>query len=347
METIHTLTQLLSDSDCQYCIYDLSRSVQPLTEEQFKRIEQAQLPYPYPIQRHAQIAIAYWNEKKQPWIWFLKFELDERGLLKQANIGNFIKYVLEAMGTRLGGEVSEEQQQKLAKNPYTFKPSEDKMAVFHSQLRASLDMSTSQYYEHAQHYFQGGLGWDNWQTIGLQGITDICARLSSEQNGVMVRKALNHLPGEPLYALLGALEHTAALPEKLAERLTELTLAECQSDDPDLFLLSALVRSLSGADQQALTNVINTILASPRLSHPEVLIAIAGRCWSALNSAAVSEQFLLRLAQSGNQALFNQLFADLVMLPELRMVLLPMLHNTPNQELASALIKLQQNTKGQ
>ncbi|MCV5745017.1 DUF3549 family protein, partial [Escherichia coli] len=91
---------------------------------------------------------AYWNEQKQPWIWFLKFELDERGLLKQSDIGNFIKYVVEAMGTRLSEEMSEEQQQKLSNNPYTFKPSEDKMAVFHSQVRANLDLPTSQYYEH-------------------------------------------------------------------------------------------------------------------------------------------------------------------------------------------------------
>ncbi len=346
METIHTLTQLLENSDCQYNIYDLSRNVQPLTEAQFKRIEQAQQPYPYPIQRHAQIAIAYWNTQKQPWIWFLKFELDERGLLKQANIGNFIKYVLEAMGTRLGGEVTQEQQQKLANNPYTFKPSDDKMAVFHSQLRASLDMPTSQYYEHAQQYFQGNLGWDNWQTIGLQGITDICARLDTEQNGVLVRKALKNLPSEPLYALLGALEHTNPLPNKLADRIHELASLEIQSDAPDLFLLSALVRALSGGEQVKLTTTVNDILGSPRLSHQEVLIAIAGRCWSALADATVAELFLLRLAQTGNQNLFNQLFADLVMLPELRMVFLPLLHNTPNQELASALIKLQQSTKG-
>lgn len=347
METIHTLTQLLENSGCQYSIYDLSRSVQPIAEDQFKRIEQAQQPYPYPIQRHAQIAIAYWNTQKQPWIWFLKFELDERGLLKQSNIGNFIKYVLEAMGTRLGGEVSEEQQQKLANNPYTFKPSDDKMAVFHSQLRASLDMPTSQYYEHAQQYFQGNLGWDNWQTIGLQGITDICARLNAEQNGVLVRKALNNLPTEPLYALLGALEHSDTLPDKLADRVHELASAEILSDAPDLFLLSALIRALSGAEKNKLRAIVTDILSSPRLSHQEVLIAIAGRCWSALSDATVAEQFLLRLAQTGNQNLFNQLFADLVMLPELRMVFLPLLHNTPNQELASALIKLQQSTKGE
>jgi hypothetical protein len=249
------------------------------------------------------------------------------------------------MGTRLSQEMTEEQQQKLSNNPYTFKPAEDKMAVFHSQIRAQLDLPCSQYYEHAQHYFSGGLGWDKWQTVGLQGVTDICARLGHNQNGVNLRKALKHLPNEPLYALLGALEHTP-LPDKLAERLQEIALEQIDSNDPDIFLLGALARALSGANTSYSGVILDKILASPRLSHQEVLIGVAGRSWHLLRDPQRAQQFLLRLAQTGNQALFNQLFADLVMLPELRMVLLPLLHSAPSQELAEALVKLQQATKG-
>ena len=345
MDTIHTLTQLLSDSHCEYQVFDLGRRITKIEPSAFAKVELGQQAYPFPMQRKAHIAIAYWNESKQPWIWFLKFELDERGLLKQVGVGNFIKYIIEAMGTRLGGELSEEQQEKLANNPYTFKPAEDKMAVFHSQVRAKLSMPTSQYYEHAQHYFSGGLGWNNWQTIGLQGIADICARFGIVQNSVMLKKALNQLPNEPLYALLGVLEH-CELPENLGKALQEKALSECNSDTPDLFLVSALVRALAGSPN-SLSLVVAHILQSPRLSHQEVLVGIAGRSWSSLADTERAGQFLLRLAQTGNQNLFNQLFADLVMLPELRMVLLPLLHNAPSQELATALLKLQQNTRSQ
>ncbi|EJG1818291.1 DUF3549 family protein [Vibrio parahaemolyticus] len=345
MENIQTLTQLLKNSHCEYQIFDLGRRIKTIDSQLFADVEKGQSPYPYPMQRKAHLAIAYWNEQKQPWIWFLKFELDERGLLKQSDIGNFIKYVVEAMGTRLSEEMSEEQQQKLSNNPYTFKPSEDKMAVFHSQVRANLDLPTSQYYEHTQHYFTGGLGWENWQTVGLQGITDIAARLGKEQNAVTLRKALNHLPNEPLYALLGALEHVD-LQERLAQRIAEKAQQEIHSPEPDLFLLSALTRALAGAPTEVSLPVLEAILQSPRLSHQEVLIGIAGRAWHLLSDAKIAEQFLLRLAQTGNQTLFNQLFADLVMLPELRMVLLPLLHSSPSEELATALIKLQQATKG-
>ena len=344
METIHTLTQLLTNSDCQYQVFDLGRRIKQIEAKTFADVEKGQQAYPYPMQRKAHIAIAYWNEEQQPWIWFLKFELDERGLLKQADVGNFIKYVIEAMGTRLNQELSEEQQDKLANNPYTFKPAEDKMAVFHSQVRAKINLPCSQYYEHAQVYFAGGLEWDKWHTVGLQGVTDICARLGQEQNGVNVRKALKHLPSEPLYALLGALEHVT-LPTKLAQNLAEMAQQQIESNEPDLFLLSALTRSLSGAEPSIARPIVDSILASARLSHQEVLIGIAGRCWHWLADGEVAEQFLLRLAQTGNQSLFNQLFADLVMLPELRMVLLPLLHSSPSEELARALINLQQAAK--
>jgi len=346
METIHTLTQLLKNSGCQYDIYDLGRRIQKIDNTLFSDVEQGKQPYPFPLQKQAHLAISYWNEQKQPWIWFLKFKLDERGLLNQADVGNFLKFVLEAMGTRLSGEISEEQQEKLSNNPYTFKPSEDKMAVFHSQVRAELDLATSQYYEHAQHYFTGELGWDNWQTVGLQGITDMCARLGSQQNGVAIRKAFNKLPSEPLYATLGALEHTQ-INDKLAQRLQEMAENEINSNEPDLFLLSALVRALSGAEPSITNAVINQVLASPRLSHQEVLIGLAGRSWHALQDPVIAEQFLLRLAQTGNQNLFNQLFADLVMIPALRMVFLPLLNSNPSPELANALIELQQATKSQ
>jgi hypothetical protein len=344
MQNILSLSQLLENSGCEYKIFDLGRRIQRLDNRQFERVESGQQAYPYPLQRHAQLAVAYWNEQKQPWIWFLKFPLDERGLLKQSDVGNFIKYVLEAMGTRLGKALDEQTEQKLGNNPYTFKPAEDKLALFHSLIRAELGMPTSQYYEHAQHYLSGGLGWDKWQTVGLQGLTDICVRLGAEQNGVQVRKALSHLPSQPLYALLGALEHVA-LPDKLATSLKERCLALCSEQQPDLFLLSAYVRALSGASQEDIQQVVTAILARPLLSHQEILVGIAGRAWQALEQPQIAHDFLLRLAQTGNQALFNQLFADLVMLPQLRLVLLPLLHSNPSADLAQALVNLQQSTK--
>ncbi len=349
MNAIYNLSQLLDKSQCQYKIFDLGRRIQPIEQTTFLAVEAGAQPYPYPLQRHAHLAIAYWNQSQQPWIWFLKFPLDERGLLRQTDVGNFLKYVTEAMGVHLSQNLTEEQQQHLANNPYTFKPNDDKMAVFHSQLRASLNLATSQYYEHAQHYFSGDLGWKNWQTVGLQGISDMCARLSQQNNGLMVKKALPTLAADTqcqpaLYALLGVLEHIK-LPDYLAKVLVQQTKQQCQAESADVFLIAAYLRALSAAERTLLQPLLQHVLQQPHLCHAELLIAIAGRCWSQLANTDIANLFLLRLAQNGDQSLFNQVFADLVMLPELRMVLLPLLHNAPDAELAQALLALQQQTK--
>lgn len=344
MQPIHTLSDLLQQSQVDYQIFDLGRRVQEIDAQQFIAVEQGRQPYPYPLQRHAHLAIVYWNQQQQPWIWFVKFALDERGLLAQAEVGQFLNYVLEAMGSRLTGELSEQQQQKLANNPYTYQPKEDKMAVIHSRIRRQLSLPCSQYYEHAQHYLSGDMGWNNWQTVGLQGISDICARLDQADNHDLIINALPYLPSSVLYALLGMLEHVT-LPTAIAQALQQ-RLQDCyQTKEIDLFLVAALIRALSGSEPEPLAQVIETLLAEPCLCHPEVLIAIAGRCWSALQSTHRAQLFLLRLAQTGDQTLFNQLFADLVMLPELRVIFLPLLHSSPCPELTQALIHLQQTTR--
>ncbi|MCE0493062.1 DUF3549 family protein [Vibrio salinus] len=344
MTKISTLTELLNESGCDYLIFDLSRRVSQIPPADFAKIEEGQMPYPAPVQRKANLAISYWNKKREPWIWFLKFELDERGLLKSTDIGQFIRYVIEAMGSRLSDDMTEEQQEKLANNPYTYRPPEEKLAIFHSLLRAKLNLPCSQYYEHAQHYMSGGLGWDNWQTVGLQGISDICARISHEQNSILLRKALRQLPNPPKYALLGVLEHIE-LPNSLAKTLEELTEDELKKTEIDLFLLAAYVRALAGAQEKQLASVCRKLLNDPFLSHKEILIAIAGRSASILRDPILAQQFLIRLAESNDQNFFNQIFADLVMQPTLRHVFLTLLHSDATEELQTALLTLQQSTK--
>ncbi|MDO6707792.1 DUF3549 family protein [Photobacterium sp. 1_MG-2023] len=345
-DKFHTLTQLLDNAGCQYRIFDLGRRVCEIDRDTFKAVEDNRQPYPWPLQQHAHLSISFWQAGNPPWIWFLKLPLDERGLLKQAAVGDFIKYVIEAMGATLNAVPTEEEQQKLAANPYTFKPKDDKMAIFHAHLRHQLALPASQYYEHAQLYLSGQLAWDQWQGVGLQGLADVCARMKQENNATLLRKALNHLPVTPLYALLGCLEH-CTLPDTLAARLAERIEQELAAEASDIFLLTALVRALSGADAAILNPVIRVILNQPQLCHPEMLIAIAGRCWTGLANTDAASLYLLRLAQTQDQTLFNQLFADLVMLPALRGVMLQVLHSPANPELTEAITRLQQAARGQ
>ncbi|PSW12606.1 DUF3549 domain-containing protein [Photobacterium sanctipauli] len=345
MDKFHTLTQLLDNAGCQYKIFDLGRRVAEIDVEQFKAVEDNRQPYPWPLQQHANLSISFWQENNPPWIWFLRLPLDERGLLKQAAVGDFIKYVIEAMGATLNTTPTEEEQEKLAANPYTFKPNDDKMAIFHAQLRQQLSLPASQYYEHAQHFLTGELGWDKWQGVGLQGLADVCARMKQENNATLLRKSVNQLPLTPLYALLGCLEH-CDLPENLSSRIAGRISDESAVEQADLFLVGALLRALSGADSTLLNKTLKQVLGQPELCHPEVLVAIAGRCWNGLADTETAGLFLQRLAEAGDQTLFNQLFADLVMLPILRGIMLQVLHSQANPALVEAIAKLQQHARG-
>ncbi|MDP5254866.1 MULTISPECIES: DUF3549 family protein [unclassified Vibrio] len=345
MNAINTLSQLVTQSGCQYQVYDLGRRVTPITCQDFENIEQGRQAYPYPVQKRAQFALAYWNQEQQPWIWFLTFPLDERGLLNAADIGQYLQYIVQAIGHNLAAPLSEEQQEHLANNPYNFKPKEDKLAVFNSQLSVQLALPASQFYAPTQAYFRSPSALSNWQHLGLQGISDYCCRLNEDNNLVHLIDALPQLPLSPLYALLGMVEHLTP-PKALLNALEQRLYQQAQAPDADIFLISALLRAVSGAAKSQQQAVLSWLWANPHLCHKEVLIAVAGRNWHWLDNPIDSEAFLLQLAKRQDQALFNQLFADLVMLPQLRQVILPLLHSQPSAELAQALLQLQQATRG-
>lgn len=344
MDSIHALSAIFENANCDFSVYDLGRRVSRIEREPFKAIEDNRLPYPYPLRQYAHMAVAFWQPKQQPWIWFLKMPLDERGLLNQAAMGDFIQYVAQAMGATLGSTPTEEQREKLANNPYTFSPSDDKMAMFHALLTHQLGLPASQYYDHAQHYLGGELDWSQWQGVGLQGLADICARMSRQNNVTRLRKALHHLPETPKYGLLGCLEH-CEIPESLAVTILDLIEKELEGSDVDLFLLTALVRAMSGAPIEQRDKAIDRALNLPILHHREMFIAIAGRCWETLHSKDRLEHFLLLVAETKEAQLFQHIFADLVLIPKLRPNMLQLLHGQASEALLNALNDLQRNVK--
>ncbi|WP_413113759.1 DUF3549 family protein [Thaumasiovibrio sp. DFM-14] len=340
MTAIHHLSQLLTQAGCTFQIFDLGRRVSPIATDIFQSIEKNQQPYPYPLQHHAQFALAFRQPTEtEPFIWLLKFPLDERGLLKSAAVGDFIRYVAEAMGQQLTAPLSDERQKQLAANPYLFKPSEDKLAMLHAFLRLEQHLPPSHYYAQARHYLSLQGDKQTWQQLGLQGFADIAVRLDNDNNATLVKEALAQLPPPPLFALLGCLEHVA-LPTNIITSLGEMLEEGLNTAQPDHARITALVRALAGARPDTLSHYLHLVLAHPLLNTADMLIAIAGRCWQGLNEARV-QQYLLRLAENGDQALFNALFADLVAIPTLRCHLLPLLHQPLPGTLQHALQNMQ------
>lgn len=338
MDHFHTLTALLHHAECQYLWFDLSRRVQPIDADTFQAIEANQQAYPYPLQQHAHLALAFWKDPQTPWIWFLKFPLDERGLLKAAPVGDFIRYVIEAMGQSLDTPNAEPQA-----NPYLFTPSEDKLASYHAQLRQHLGLPASQYYENAKRILFDAPQSQDWPQIGLQGLCDLCVRHQTDKDASRWITALQQLSEPPKFALLGAWEHLT-LSKTLYQHLEQELKMQCAPTVKNNALIAALIRALAGAPTAQLQRITQTLLAQTEVCTPDALLAIAGRAWRGLSTPGNATQFLIRLAQTGNQDFFNGLFADLVQMPELRLLFLPLLHSQASPELIQAIQTLHQQT---
>ncbi|MFB2801380.1 DUF3549 family protein [Shewanella seohaensis] len=320
MTEITTLSQFLTTAKTQFQVYELGRRVQHIDMLAFHQIESLVTPYPYPIQGHAQFAIVFWNESQQHFIWFLKLPLDEQGLLSPAPRSQFIEMVLTALGQDPTQPLTDEQQDRLANNPFSFKPSQEKLAVFNALVRKQLGLSASIQYEFAVQYLSGQIAASEWQHIGLQGLSDVCVRLGELDHEQQLLASFDNSAIEVQIALCQCLEHLH-LTEALANKLYAKFVAA--PPEYQAYYLRALA-SHTELSQQALAHLQQT----ERLEANE-LISIAGRNWTVLKQELSRSIYLEALARQP-QAFFNQIFADIVAIPSLRNHLLGELRN-PNR----------------
>ncbi len=338
-----SFSALFQCSECDFLAFDLSRRVSLITHNELMSIEKNQQPYPYPVQAKALIAIAYWkkNQAKQakPLIWFLRFALDERGLLNQIALGDFIQEV-----TKKGLFSKDDESSPIkSQSPYLFTPTDDKKAVFHAKLTQALALPASNFYSAAKAFLayepNKTEDYQVWQQIGLQGLADVCARANDEQKKLLIQKRLPKLAMPVKYALLGCLEHFS-LSAMLASELVQHIEAELKAPNIDLFLLSAYVRALGGSPQEIKISLLNQLLKNDFICHKELLIAISGRCWEGLCEDSNLTLFLVRLGEQKDLSFFQLMLADLIMLPRLRPLILAKLNQKTSPELEAALSQL-------
>lgn len=313
--SISTLSELLHEGQSAYLCYDLGRRVQPLANTAFQAIEQQRSPYPYPVQGHACFAIVFWpqlaSSAQDPYLWFLKFPLDERGLLDAAHVQQFITSVITLLGQQVTHALSPEQEQQLQQSPYLFTPPEAKRAALHAQLAQRWQRPPSVHYELALTALQQP---EHWQQVGVQGLHDVAARLA-EQPEVCAAIAAQFLQyPQPLrQALAAALEHQQ-LPASLAQALGQ----QLQQLGPDERRLDLLRSVAGGIHNEAVIAGIAQVMQQP--SQDEVIVCTA-RLWDAFDPirqpAVAVEQLLLALA-SLPVDYFAGLLSDLLRLPMLR-----------------------------
>ncbi len=325
MNTIDTISQLLRSSNSQFRLYDIGRKIEKISKEQFEKIELNQIPYPTPSQGHACIAIAFWQKQSpQPFLWLLKLPLDERGLLNQGARNHFIAIIIEALGSDLTQDANEQQEELLKNNPYLFTPAQYKLAALNSKIKFELKQAPSEYLSPFLTYLSGDSSWDDWQMVGVQGITDFAVRIKEESNIQKLITALPHLPSEVLLPLCGALENEVfsvelidALLSLLKEKLKLAKDNQHQSEDL-VQIQQHLLRSLaSNCHHVHVKSLISDLLMMQNIM-PELLITLSGRCWAALAENTQLMAYFEHLIACDDQALFNSVFKDLVAIPTIR-----------------------------
>ncbi|MBY6018148.1 DUF3549 family protein [Halomonas denitrificans] len=338
MEAITTLSQFLTQAGTQFQVYDLSRRVRPLDPILFAQLEAGTLPYPTPRGGYAWMGVLFWNAQasKQHYVWFLKLPLDERGLLNPATRNQFLQMVMEALGQDPASALSEEQEERLANNPFTFTPGQEKMALFNALVRKHLAQPASVYFEPVQQYLSGQQDWQQWHSLGLQGFADLMARPGCVP-AESLAQAVSAMPFDPLSALATVQEHT-----ELDNAVGQAWFRRWQSSEDRHESLLCL-RALAGAPEWR-DQAVDDLLAQPQLDE-DCLIVLAARLWESLDQARMP-RYLEHLAHYPGP-LFNQIYSDLVAIPGQRAWVLMTLRDPARSEsLNQAIAQLVQSVKG-
>ena len=331
MQRALTLCEFLEDTGAEVRFYDMGRRVVAIARDDFLEFERTARPYPLPMQQKAWFALVQQRPAGagEPLIWFLCFDLDEQAKLVQATRDYFIHRFVELAGATQGDT---DLASALDDNPFTFKPREDKLANLNAVLKRDLAQAPSQYFEHSRDYFAGKLGWDQWKFVGYQGIADIAARHREPHVLRLLAEAAPKLPDEPLVALCQCLENHP-LADDLGEALRDRLATAVNRADSSAALLAALLRGLSRASGRLLKSALSDVLRHPAASDAEVMAAIGGRAWEALQDERVAKAYLEHLASPAvGQEVFNHCVADLLHMPQMQDSILQVLRSPQRSE---------------
>jgi len=337
MTTISSISELLSLSGSQFRIYDIGRKINKISKESFSKIELNQLPYPYPMQSHACLAIVFWQKNSiQPFLWFVKIPLDERGLLNQGARNHYIAIIVEALGKDITETPSEKQEELLKENPYHFTPAQYKLAALNSIINVELKRDMSEHFTLFMQYISGALGWSNWQKIGVQGINDFAAKINDVDNAKTLTQALHFLPEQVLSPLCVALENQPLSLPLIQAIINALTLPNNRFSDETN---NNLLRSLASTSKHPLVvSYIDSKLQQRDQLTTNTLIIFSGRLWDALDSSDTLLNFFEAIAKQEDLALFIEIFKDLVAIPSIRPKVFEVMRSPQRSEALSLAI---------
>lgn len=319
MKKAMTLLEFLETTGADVTVYDIGRRLSRISRDDFIKIENQQIPYPYPLQQQAWFGLSILDRaiSAEPVIWFLRFPLEETGKLQLAGRDYFIHRLFEAAAAKQSKDDTQLSADALKDNPHVFKPRDDKMAVFHARLSKQLKQPASRFYQHTLEYLSGSQGWEQWSFVGFQGIADVVERLSESNNNKLLLDAIAHLPAQPLEAFCQCLENIR-LDAKLTQAMQIRLDSELSATKPDASVAAHLLRAVSqSVSETRKTAMFEALLNSSLANDETVLGAVAARCWHWLEQDEKISLYLLHLSQA-SQEVFNSCLSDLLFMPKLR-----------------------------
>ncbi len=339
---ITTLSEFLYQSGAEYRVFDMGRRVVKLSSAEFIDFELAKKPYPYPFQQTALLGVVFWNPAtpEQHYVWFLKFPLDEQGLLLQVARDEFLVMLLDRVGEcMLAASEGNKIEGALKDSPYTFNPRDDKMAAFNAQATKALSIKPSHYYDDALAYFTGQKDLDEWRVLGLQGVADIAIRLDEHKDVLGLIETIPKLADEPFQILSTFLEH-ASPDESIVEVLAQRLDAELQEKEPDNNCICSCLRAVSNSSVTALVEkMVLRVLQHECSVNVEILAIISGRMEQVLKQEEICQHFVEQLADNdAGYTGFSHLLADIMYMPGMREYIMQALRSPNRSDKLSRLV---------
>ena len=319
---ITTLSEFLHHSGAKYRVFDMGRRVAQLNSEQFLNFEAAKQAYPYPLQKSALFGVIFWSPTRpdKHYIWFLKFPLDEQGLLIQSARDELISKLLKHAGeSMLAVTRSDAIEDILKDSPYTFTPFEEKLAAFNSKANNCLGRQPSSYYNNAFNYFIGDKDLNDWQSLAIQGVADVAERLNEGADTQRLIEVLPKLPVRPFVVLCSFLEQVEPTVA-IVEALTQQIEYELQQKEPNIEKICACLRAASNSRARGLLKqMVIQVLKDDCSKKIEILAIISGRLWQLLENSQICTLFVERLAENdADYSGFSHVLVDAMFMPGLR-----------------------------
>ena len=311
-----TLSEFLLQTDTQIRVFDLGRRISKITLSDFQRFEQGEIAYPYPYEQTAWVGLLYWNkkDKTQHNIWFLRMPLDETGHIQLSARDEFMHLLLSRFSEHMKSEDKDQAMDHVLKdNPYVFKPTDDKLAIFHSKALLILQQSPSQFFNDVLTYIQSN-DYEQWQHLGIQGITDLAVRQDKDEIHKALVHAMPKIPDQAFNALCQSLENET-IDIEFAKTIAARILSTSDNQ-----LIANGVRALAMCQsKQFKQETIYAVLEKVEPNISIVLIAITAKAWEVLFDEKTLTLFLEKLSSTNSgPELFNSLIQDLMFMPGLR-----------------------------